>query len=88
VDYKIIIYVSRYNLSFYFNQNKGNYKLYEFENESLIPLCFYSEGTEFEIGYSAKHKTQNNYRNSYKDYFNLIKDTTSTFKFFTNKKKV
>jgi hypothetical protein len=87
VDYKIIIYVSRYNLSFYFNQNKGNYKLYEFENESLIPLCFYSEGTEFEIGYSAKHKTQNNYRNSYKDYFNLIKDTTSTFTFFTNKKK-
>jgi len=87
MNYNIIIYISRNNLSFYFSQNKSSYKIYEFENESLIPLCFYSEGSQFDIGHSAKLKIQGNYPKTYDDYFNLIKDTGSSFEFFNKEKK-
>jgi len=87
MNFDIVIYISRNSLSFYFSQNKGEYKVYEFENEPLIPLYFYSEESKFNIGYSAKLKFQRSFPKTYFDYFNLIKDTDSSFKFFNKEKK-
>jgi hypothetical protein len=87
MNFDIVIYISRNSLSFYFSQNKGEYKVYEFENEPLIPLYFYSEESEFSIGHSAKLKFQRSFPKTYFDYFKLIKNTDSSFKFFNTEKK-
>ena len=83
----ISIYISRNSLSFYFSQNKGEYKVYEFENDPLIPLYFYCEESDFKIGNSAKLKFQRSFKKTYFDYFKLIKDTDSSFKFYSKEKK-
>ncbi|SRX56214.1 hypothetical protein [Aequorivita sp. CIP111184] len=87
MNFDIAIYISRNNLSFYFSQNKGEYKIYEFENEPVIPLYFYCEESDFKIGHSAKLKFERSFTKTYFDYFKLIKDIDSSFKFYSKEKK-
>ena len=84
---EIVIKISRSNLQIFYSQNKNSYKTFNYEGSENIPFYVFSDGNDFEIGDSAKIKFQNHFSNSYSNYFDLIKDTKSTFPFLDGEDK-
>ena len=77
----IVLKLSNSFIQIYFSQNKSEFRLYNYESNPITPLYFFSNKQEFLIGEKAKLRDD-----SYKGYFNLIKNTTSEFTFINNNK--
>ena len=84
---EIVIKISRSDLQVFYSQNKNSYKTFKINESESIPFYVFSDGNNFEIGDSAKIKFQNHFSNSYSNYFDLIKDTKSTFPFLDGEDK-
>lgn len=82
----IVLKLSKSFIQIYFSQNKSEFRLYNYESNPITPLYFFSNKQEFIIGEKAKLRYESNYDDSYKGYFNLIKNTTSEFTFIDNNK--
>ena len=84
---EIIVNISRFNLKIFYSQNKNSYKSFKYEKSESIPFYVFSDDNDFEVGDSAKIKFKNHFPNSYSNYFDLIKDTKSTFPFLDGEEK-
>ena len=84
---EVVIKISKSDLKVYYSQNKNSFKIFNYEDSESIPFYVYSDGNSFEIGNPAKIKFQNNFSNSYFNFFKLIKETKSTFPFLDGEDK-
>jgi hypothetical protein len=84
---EIVVNISRSNLQVFYSQNNNDYKPFIYQKSENIPLYVFSDGNNFDIGASAKLKFQNHFTNSFSNYFDLIKDTESTFPFLDGEDK-
>lgn len=82
----IVLKLSKSFIQIYFSQNKSEFRLYNYESNPITPLYFFSNKQEFIIGEKAKLRYESNYDDSYKGYFNIIKNTSSEFTFIDNNK--
>jgi hypothetical protein len=77
--------ISRGCIRLFYAQNGVGFKPFEYDGANEVPLYFYSEGLNFEIGESAKSKFLKGSPDGFGDYFELIKNTDKTFSYLDEK---
>jgi hypothetical protein len=75
----VLVKVSKQTLSFWYQIEGEEYSSLSVKEGNEIPLCFYVNGNEFEIGSFAKERCLVNDPNSYYNYFENVKNPSKHF---------
>ncbi|MDG1328286.1 MAG: hypothetical protein P8P41_07580, partial [Flavobacteriaceae bacterium] len=78
---EIILLIKRNKIELFYCQNNSEYRSYKPDGTNEIPMCFFSDGSTFQIGKKAKTKFDNKNKEAYSNYFDLIKEVDKQFKF-------
>jgi len=81
MNVELVLHISRGCIRLFYAQNGVGFKPFEYDGANEVPLYFYSEGLNFEIGESAKSKFLKGSPDGFGDYFELIKNTDKTFSY-------
>ncbi|MBM3402097.1 MAG: hypothetical protein FJY21_07280 [Bacteroidetes bacterium] len=88
MKYCVLIKISKQQLSFWYQLDGGVYTPLSINGPNTIPLCFYVNGNDFNVGEFAKERFLLNDRNAYNNYFELIKDPAIHFTLHGDSKPV
>ncbi len=75
----VLVKVSKQTLSFWYQIEGGEYATLTLKEGNVIPLCFYVNGNEFNVGSFAKERCLVNDPHAYTDYFENAKNPTKYF---------
>ena len=75
----VLVKVSKQTLSFWYQIEGGDYAALSLKEGNVIPLCFYVNGNEFNVGSFAKERCLVNDPNAYTDYFENAKNPSKHF---------
>ncbi|MFZ9236107.1 MAG: hypothetical protein ACO22X_07790 [Algoriphagus sp.] len=75
----VLVKVSKQTLSFWYQIEGGDYAALTLKEGNVIPLCFYVNGNEFNVGSFAKERCLVNDPNAYTDYFENVKNPSKHF---------
>jgi hypothetical protein len=75
----VLVKVSKQTLSFWYQIEGGDYATLSLKEGNVIPLCFYVNGNEFNVGSFAKERCLVNDPNAYTDYFENAKNPSKHF---------
>ena len=73
MSYSILIKVSRNKLTFWYQKEGRRYLPLKSDEGNEIPLFFYSNGSDFIMGGSAKIRVDQNDPHAFSDYFDIIR---------------
>lgn len=88
MSYCVLIKVSKRVVSFWYKTESGAYAALTMRDTNVIPLYFYVHGNDFFFGNLAKEKYYRNDPNAFGNYFEIVKDPSSHFSIYGNKKPV
>lgn len=75
----VLVKVSKQTLSFWYQIEGGDFATLSQKEGNVIPLCFYVNGNEFNVGSFAKERCLVNDPNAYTDYFENAKNPSNHF---------
>jgi len=75
----VLVKISRQTLAFWYQIEGADYASLTFKEGNEVPLCFYVNGNDFEIGSFAKERCLVNDPYSFKNYFESVKDPSKFF---------
>jgi len=75
----VLVKVSKQTLSFWYQIEGGDYATLSQKEGNVIPLCFYVNGNEFNVGSFAKERCLVNDPYAYTDYFENAKNPSKQF---------
>jgi hypothetical protein len=79
MKYCVLVKISKQQLSFWYQIEGGVFAPLSIGNSGRVPICFYVNGTDFQIGEFAKDRFLVNDKNAYAGYFDLVKDPSNYF---------
>lgn len=88
MSYCVLIRVSKRVVSFWYKTEGSPFAALTIRDTNMIPLYFYVYGNDFLFGNLAKEKFYKNDPNAFGNYFEIIKDPSSHFNIYGNKKPV
>jgi len=88
MSYCVLIKVSKRIVSFWYKTEGSAYAALTMRDTNVIPLYFYVHGNDFFFGNLAKEKFYRNDPNAFGNYFEIVKDPSSHFSIYGNKKPV
>jgi hypothetical protein len=75
----VLVKISKQFLSFWYQIEGGDFTALSIKEGNVVPLCFYVNCNDFKVGSFAKERCLVNDPNSYKDYFETIKNYANIF---------
>lgn len=75
----VLVKISKQTLSFWYQIEGEAYASLSFKEGNEVPLCFYVNGNDFNVGSLAKERCLVNDPSSYNNYFESVKDPSKYF---------
>lgn len=84
----LLVRINRNELSFWYKIKGAQFAPLQSRGASSVPLCFYVSESDFIMGEIARQKMQDGDRNTFGNYFEIIKDPTKFFNIYNDSKPV
>ena len=88
MKYCVLVKISKQQLTFWYQLEGGEHMPFSINGTNTIPLCFYVNGNDFKVGDLAKERILVNDKNTYNNYFEIVKDPTRHFTLHGDSKPV
>lgn len=88
MKYCVLVKISKHSLCFWYQLEGSEYSPLSMKEGNNIPLCFYVNGNDFNLGQFALERSKVNDPNIFNHYFELIKDPSKHFTLYGDNKPI